>query len=508
MKAEWFARVDGQEYGPYTWQQMLQMAAEGRVPADLPVRRSIDKRWFAARQVPGLVAGAPPAAQRATTQARPKKDDSQLKRARPLASSSGSTPATRSSAVPVPPPPPPPRAAAAAAEPSPWPVIVGDTPSSRGKVKPPGAAPKAESGKHRLPERRSPLLIVGILSGLAAVVLMAGGIGVWAVWFRAPAAPFATQAAAELAPEAGDVEGKSAATVAAAATEGVAKDKEQGSSPTSGNLAAQEKLVKSIASWQSMAGVRSFGVSNASLQLTRVWRTDAASDGENQQSKRYVCVELTISNKSSAPLRYKGWNSYGEAGAILADESGKVLPLVPVDKTPEIMRQTRTSVPGGGTLKEVLVFDAPTSEEEVLHLVLPYSVFYSNVRPPHRALELTPDLMGVDLASAQPQAPAGPAPGNEQVVELDAVGAAAAGDKPPPKEPAPKAPVAKDAGKPPSLRDMINSDPSPPARPDKMPEKGSKEEKPKVEKGKDAPKKPENPFEPKGEDPLKGEEKE
>ena len=86
MKAEWLANVDGQEYGPFTWQQMLQMAAEGRVPAELPVKRVQDKKWYKAAQVPGLLAPAKTASAAATPAASAKKkdDSSHLKRAKPL----------------------------------------------------------------------------------------------------------------------------------------------------------------------------------------------------------------------------------------------------------------------------------------------------------------------------------------------------------------------------------------------------------------------------------------
>ncbi|HUE71818.1 MAG TPA: hypothetical protein VMP01_13110, partial [Pirellulaceae bacterium] len=270
--------------------------------------------------------------------------------------------------------------------------------------------------------------------------------------------------------------------------------------PTQAELAAQEKTVKSISSWHSVAGVKSFGVSNASLQVARVWRLDP-DDDEKKTVGPFVCVEVTIRNKSRSPLVYKGWNSFGDNGAILADENDQVLPLVPVEKTPDLTRLTRTSVPGGGSVTELLVFAAPASEEEVLHLVLPYSVFYSNVRPPHRALELTPDMMGVDLAvGSQPTGPE-PAEAAEppDAAEADSAPAASA-DKPKAKEPS----------QPKSLRDMINSEPGPPARPDDMPDekngKGNKNKKPKGKEAKeDEPAKPkdsENPFEPKGANPL------
>jgi hypothetical protein len=386
-------------------------------------------------------------------------------------------------------------------------VIVADP--TKGKRAP--AATLSDHTAHpHAPPKRGPLLVVGILAGIAALVLVAGGIGTWAIWFREPTTPLATQLAKAPALEANAEEQGAQAPEKSAAKK--ADDDESAASatgPTKAELSAQAKTVQAISSWQNMAGVKSFGVSNANLQVTRVWRTEAGQGEDKKQGGPYVCVEVTIRNKSRAPLRYKGWNSFGENGAILANESNEVLPLVPVESTPELTRLKRTSVPGSGVVTEILVFAAPASEEEVLHLVLPYSAFYSNVRPPHRAIELTPDVMGIDLA-ATTETTSSPSvePAEAEATPAAPAGAgAAAADKPAEK------PVAKRAagGKPESLRDMINSEPGPPAKPDDEPAtKGDqpKDEKPKDEKpkgdknGKDAPQKPENPFEPKGDNPL------
>ncbi|HUE74720.1 MAG TPA: DUF4339 domain-containing protein, partial [Pirellulaceae bacterium] len=269
MKAEWFAKVNDQEYGPYTWQQMLQMAAEGRVPADLPVKRTSDKKWFTARQVPGLVTPTPTAAKAAVpTPSRPAKDDSQLRRAKPLA------PSAAADAVPIPPapppsPPPPPRAAVQTASNSPWPVIVSDVP----KTKLAATKSSKQEGEDEQPRKRSPLVIVGILASVAAVVLVAGGIGAWAVWYR-PRPTAIDQVAKTPAPEANVGGGDSLALVKTAATSADDDAAPSSAGPTQAELAAQEKTVKSISSWHSVAGVKSFGVSNASLQVARVWRLD------------------------------------------------------------------------------------------------------------------------------------------------------------------------------------------------------------------------------------------
>lgn len=517
MKAEWLANVDGQEYGPYTWNQMLQMAAEGRVPADLPVRRAHDKRWFKASQVPGLVTPAPPTpAARdavASSSARPasgvKKGDSHLKRAKPLVAAAASHPV-----APPPTPPPvsePPAASIASEPPGGWPLIVTD-----GARKTP-LAERADEGS--LPKRRkSNAILVGVLAAVSAVILFLGGTVVWIVWLKKTGSVPQDQVAVAAVSKTSTTEKQESSAAQEAAVNGVALNSEKeekgaGDGPTKGELAAQAKTVRSISKWNSLAVSPGATISNANVRVTRVWRTDAAGDKKSDSGRNYVCVEVAIRNQSRSPLKYRGWNSFGEHGAILADEGMKVLPLVPVAKTPDLSRLTGGSVPGNGSVTEVLVFEAPAGEDEVLHLVLPYAVFYSNVKPPYRAIELTPDVMGVDLAASAPTSDR--ANRTEETLRDAIAGPTPAGAAPPATATEPAKPgasgEAKSAakgkdGKPPSLKEMIDKDPGTPARPDDPPADKDAKTKDKPAKGEtkdpppkktESPKKPENPFEPK-----------
>lgn len=58
MNPEWLCYVNGQEYGPYTWPQLVQMAAAGNVTPQTHVRRNFDSQWYLAEQVPGLFSPA------------------------------------------------------------------------------------------------------------------------------------------------------------------------------------------------------------------------------------------------------------------------------------------------------------------------------------------------------------------------------------------------------------------------------------------------------------------
>lgn len=506
MKAEWLANVDGQEYGPYTWQQMLQMAAEGRVPSDLPVRRVNDKRWFKASQVPGLLTPATvPAA--VSSQAAPaaRKGDSQLKRAKPLVAAAS---AAAPPAPPAPPAAPPAPARAAVAAP---PAVAAQTaavPVIVTEPRPKTAAPTGAADQPHVPQRgTSRLLLAGIAIGVTAVVLLVAATVVWIVWQRGDGsnqqAPVAAAGSDGNSNQQGETGTSSEPTQAADRAKGA----KPGDGPTKNELAAQAKLVQSISNWQTLAGFKSASISSASLEVKRVWRTDAAGDDQQTSSaKKYVCVEVAISNKSSSPLKYRGWNTYGPNGAVLADESKHVLPLVPVAKTPDFERVASTSVPGNGRITDVLVFEAPSSDDEVLHLVLPYGVFYTNVRPPYRAIEVTPDMVNVDLAAAR----AGGRIGGEAEEVVRGPGAAAepsGDDTPPATAPAPTptqpkgVPLGRD-GKTPSIKDLIDNDPGTP-KPDEPAGGKGDPKRPESKPGgtkPETPKKPENPFEPKPSD--------
>lgn len=72
MNPEWLCYVNGQEYGPYTWPQLVQMAAAGNVVPSTNVRRNFDSQWYLAEHVPGLFSApavpvAPQAAAHPTT---------------------------------------------------------------------------------------------------------------------------------------------------------------------------------------------------------------------------------------------------------------------------------------------------------------------------------------------------------------------------------------------------------------------------------------------------------
>ena len=51
---DWYVRVDGEQYGPYTSEQLKTYASSGHVTPNSEVRRGTDGRWVVASQVKGM----------------------------------------------------------------------------------------------------------------------------------------------------------------------------------------------------------------------------------------------------------------------------------------------------------------------------------------------------------------------------------------------------------------------------------------------------------------------
>ena len=51
---DWYVRVDGEQYGPYTAEQLKTYASSGHVTRDSEVRRGADGKWVHASQVKGM----------------------------------------------------------------------------------------------------------------------------------------------------------------------------------------------------------------------------------------------------------------------------------------------------------------------------------------------------------------------------------------------------------------------------------------------------------------------
>ena len=441
------AQVGGEEYGPFTWDQMLQMSAEGRVTPELPIRKASDSQWSTAADIPGLLGGPKSAAPAPKPAPKPA--------ARPAAPSAASTPAGKSTVK---------KAKPLARPPSGRPVPpVVTTPQNipagipvGAPVGTPAAAPPvaassalgafnfdlgaAPGGKPRSVKKsalddddeddvvtkktsRAPL-ILGVLGGVTVLVAVIVGLTIYITMFRggkeeqlvATNASDETKAAkvkpgernpGQVAPE-GEAE-----TSAKRANKNDAKDAKV-------DDAALQTALKSIRDWKNAATLKTIVIGNAKISIGRIWlggdaggkeagrateppaeAAEVAKDGAPAAaatpaeggSDKFVCVEVIIANKAGAPLKYKGWNIAKSKVPFMADDQDRILKLVPASQTPGVARLTKADVPGGGAISEILVFQAPAEGFEKLRLVLPQNVFYDNTKNPYTGIEFTPDVL-------------------------------------------------------------------------------------------------------------------
>lgn len=498
------ANVSGQEYGPYAWDQMLQMAAEGRVPADLPVRRVSDSQWTPAAQVPGLLSKS------TTASPAPGPSPSPPKAAPPRTQA----PTLKKAKPPVPPSPAPPSAGVAVPSGIPVGAPVGVPVGTTARFAPAPAsgtgapafnfsttpafgtatvkpAKKVESDDDDdVPVRKksSPLLLVGILGGSCALVAAVGLIIVAVVWSgKQPGdenAVAATQTSAAVPSEEADPAG---VTVEEEANPGTAvtksaPEKNAGEPKKSGEkkgdaksergkTVAQQATIKGVSKWADVATIKGIGVGNAKVAISRIWLSaddkGARAQGtsvEAPPAAKYLFVELIITNKAGSPLKYRGWNLTAEGGgAVLAQADDRFLSLVPATQTPGVPRLTSASIPGAGSITETLVFEAPQGEFDDLKLALPHVAFYPTNKGKAMGLVITPDVLANE--GGQPTIPA--QPGTEAVAETPiggepaATGTPAEGEtpavEPPPMKPVPgKAPAAEPPPKKPSLLEEID----------------------------------------------------
>jgi len=129
MAAEWFCRIAGRELGPFSAQQLKQMAKEGRLLADDEVRAGSDGAWTHASHVKGLFPSAEAGGSRDESSSAP----------RPAPKLAASQPATSSK---------PPRAKRAPPVARPL-----DVPQAQAAAQPPAAQPVSPSAVPLAPAR-------------------------------------------------------------------------------------------------------------------------------------------------------------------------------------------------------------------------------------------------------------------------------------------------------------------------------------------------------------------
>jgi hypothetical protein len=447
VKEPWYCGVDGEQYGPYTWEQMLAMGAEGRLVPETFVRRESDRQWYSAAQVPGLLSRKAPVAVVAPSPAGGTSPGS-ASAGSPIPVGKVVVPGTSHAEPPIVVVAPPPTAVRSASMPT----------KSR--------EPATESPAAAEPRPNSPYLLVGILAGTAlAVMVLGGGIVATVWWLRAEVSVAKSQAssAAQVAIE-DEVNpaGESTATgERAIAAESTAASESEDKSPqpaqvaalSSRDLAAARKTIAQQGRWTDAQRFGRYRAGSIDVHLVGIWLAadeagtwvepilpDRADGGGNEAGAsgtgpaKYVFVELRFFNNGAVPQKFTSWNEAELTDAILANEDGAILPLVPSAQTPTARRLAETRILPGEAIHDRVVFAAPAAPFEKLKLVLAMSAHAESLKG-HLALDVPVEyLFRRPAASSAP--PAATVPFTARQVPADPAGAgliatpviAAAGD--------------------------------------------------------------------------------
>jgi hypothetical protein len=481
VKNQWYCGVEGQQYGPFTWEQLRAMAAEGRIVTDSFVRRDVDQQWFQAAQVPGLLPKAH--APKKAASGDPSKSSPANRGAKangmPASHSSGNIPVGQAvAAAPV-------AVAAAPAAPVFTPQIV--------TAAPPAAAGSAD---HPEPAKKgtSPLLIVAILGGACALVAVIGiGVLVWSLTRKPPTTEEQVASAmeeemrgaleemardlqqnppGELNPQALQNLEPLAGEMQKALQEGIGKLPTSATTPTSAPAAAtpdaQAKVLKSIpdSGWRDVTQLRAIELNKLKLSLTSAWlASDEAGtrvDPAAGAAAKYVFVQIRVANAAPVARKYKSWNVTGGTSVVLADQANAALNLVPPSSTPAANRLASVEIAPGQNVTDTLVFAAPGERVEKLRLALAKSALADkeNVKfktGSHFALEIPLEVLltGGSSPAAAPRDAAEPIAAN-QAASADAPQPLAISDAAPPPgdAAAPKPAEPKKEDRPPSKEEL------------------------------------------------------
>ncbi len=413
MKADWLCKLGGQPCGPFTVDQLRQLAAAGTVTATTEIRREKDPRWFLAGKVPGLLtpSGAMPTPAGSSTGARIDAAAPAKPRPRPATAVVAATAAKPPAGVPV---GQPVVSASAAARSSSQAVQNSGDMNLVFSTEAPSSAKttKVDStpGSKKRPGSNRTLLVVATLGGACALVAL---IGAAVIFFSSQSSNQAiaaadekpgeadAAAAADVEPLAPEAESNPVALTAESAEgEGesfIAPAKERPTASEPGGSA--KEALATIQTWSSLANRAQLGLKGiARFEVTSVWLASDATgkrvlpksiaskppaDGstaavaavpaklEPAVKPRFVFAEVKISNTGDDPVKYLGWNAPAESGALLVDESGASLAFVPLAETPKVTRLAATTIPPGGSVTDTLVFRAPKTAVQKLRVALP-----------------------------------------------------------------------------------------------------------------------------------------
>jgi hypothetical protein len=374
--ANWYFRLGNQEYGPIPLDELARLAVNGDVTVNDWVREGESNPWRPVSKTPQVmsainaprpaVAAAPP----------PRRNTPMPAPARPAPHSSGAVLTTPRPAPPKPMPAPAPARAAVAPAP----------------LRAAPAVPVAAAGPEEKPSILERRKSSGgpIIAAICAVggLLLIGGIVVM------------------MSMGGGNDDDDAVASKPNKKSTAAATD------PASDNKLSTEQInvTKSVKSWRdadktlSLKGLISFEIKRvywldgpnvpapdmqkmqeAALDTAAAATGDLNSAGQEDLRKKQaaarelvksaprttasgpqLCVELSITNVSSAPLTMTSWNSHGKSGAWVVDDKLKLVSL-------SSGSGGTLSLAPGQSISDTLQFSTGTKDFSELRLVLPYS---------------------------------------------------------------------------------------------------------------------------------------
>ena len=437
MLMEWYWRNEGETHGPFTEEELIQLAQDGQIEQRCEVRLGADGRWYTAGKVKGLFTPKPDSAADAN-HARSEdtlsgSDDSsitslRLKRAKPLApkvravSASDSAiiqPAQDSSIIQAAPPAPaPPSEQPPVAPANGFAVQTGDGNSAA--TVPVSQRPRRKSSSLGL------ILVLGFIGvGMAAVLAFAF------FW------------------NGGSTDVASAEEEPASAAQPDDESAEPDTPTAEATSATDKQLLTQVTTFHDATRSR-IKLNPAKVQVSEAWISPAA-DGNDEQ----LFVKIQITNVSDeATWSYSSFNGTGtvgvEAQARLFDNEDQLCQLVPVAKRAQQWCPPTVPLAPGQSVEDVLVFAKPSGDMDRLRLVLPRAAVALSGAP--MGYQLPRKMLASAPQEAPTDAPADTAPATPETVVDDAKpteNTVASADKKPetPDQPKP-APAAADTNQP------------------------------------------------------------
>ena len=382
MLVEWYWRNQGGIYGPFTEEELIQLAQDGEIGRRCEVRLGEDGRWYPATKVKGLFTPKAPAKQPVNdgssvvqpADASGSRDDSHsssihLKRAKPLQPRVRPVTASESSVIQVAQPP-------AAAPPTPAP------PSTGFAVQTDDGNSAATVPVSQRPRRKSNTLGVMLTVGCLGLA-MAGALIFALLWNRG-----ADDLAAVTTED-------SSNSPQAASEEETAQD-----SPTSETAAdvPAANLLEQVSTFHDATRSR-IKLTPARIKVQEAW-VAPTEDGSSTQ----LFVKLEVTNISEEKTwSYSSFNGTGtegvEAQACLFDSNDHACQLVPVAERQQQWCPPTVPMAPGQTVEDVLVFEKPPGTIDRMRLVLPRAAIALNGAP--MGYQLSQKM----IASGQQEAP-------------------------------------------------------------------------------------------------------